>query len=127
MLTPTEIDVYRQRLLALLRRLDRDRSQLKAEALQGTGGETSGGLSDVPVHPADLGSDAYEEELTLGLLENEEQLIEEINVALARIDQGSYGRCEACRRPIPRARLNVLPSTRLCVACAGKRQEPEPR
>jgi RNA polymerase-binding transcription factor DksA len=122
MFTMTNIDASRQRLLALIRRLDRDRSQLKDEALQATGGEASGGLSDVPLHLADLGSDAFEEELTLGLIESEEQLIGEINAALARMDRGVYGRCEACQRPIPRDRLKALPYARYCVACAGKHQ-----
>jgi RNA polymerase-binding protein DksA len=111
-----------RRLQALMRRVELDRSQLRDEALQGTGGEASGGLSDLPLHPADLGSDAYEEELTLGLLENEEQLIEEIGAALSRIEQGEYGRCEDCRRPIPERRLRALPYARHCVACARKAQ-----
>jgi RNA polymerase-binding transcription factor DksA len=97
MIAKTEIDAYRQRLLALIRRLDRDRSQLQDEALHPTGGEASGSLSDVPLHLADLGSHSFEEELTLGMLENEEQLVEAINAALARMDEGIYGRCEACR------------------------------
>jgi RNA polymerase-binding transcription factor DksA len=121
-MTRTEIDAYRQRLLALMRRLDRDRSQLKDEALQATGGEASGGLSDVPLHLADLGSHAFEEELTLGLVEREEQIIEEINAALARLDEGGYGRCDACQRQIPRDRLQALPYARYCAACAGKHQ-----
>jgi RNA polymerase-binding protein DksA len=121
-MTPeVEANAYR-RLLALMSRVERDRSQLRDEALQGTGGEASGGLSDVPLHPADLGSDAYEEELTLGLLENEEQLIGEIDAALARIEQGEYGRCEDCRRQIPERRLRALPYTRHCVACARRGQ-----
>src|SRR5262245_45120300 len=97
MKTQAERKAYRKCLRALLGRLDRDRAQLKGEALQTTGGEASGGLSDVPLHLADLGSHEFEEDVTLSLLENEERLIEEVNGALARIDQGTFGRCEACR------------------------------
>jgi len=86
MLTQAELHAYRQRLLDVLRRLDRDESQLKDEALRATGGEASGGLSDVPLHLADLGSHGFEQELTLGLLENEEQLVQEITAALGRMD-----------------------------------------
>ncbi len=118
MMTPAELNTYRQRLLAMLSRLDRDRSQLKDEALQATGGEASGSLSDVPLHLADLGSHNFEEELTLDLLENEEHLIEEINAALARLDQRIYGRCEACLRKISKGRLKALPYARSCVVCA---------
>jgi RNA polymerase-binding transcription factor DksA len=117
-MTQAAMAFYRQRLLALLARLTRDESQLREEALQPTGGEASGGLSDIPVHPADLGSLDSEEDVAFTLLENEEELIEEINLALARIEQGTFGRCEGCRKDIPQKRLRVLPYTRFCVGCA---------
>jgi RNA polymerase-binding protein DksA len=126
MLTQAELDAFRARLMALITRLDQDRSQLKEEALQTMGGEASGGLSDVPLHLADLGSHDFEEGMTLSLLENEEQIIEEINAALARIDQGAYGHCEVCRREIPMERLHALPYARYCVPCA-ERQQGTPR
>ena len=126
MMSEAEARAYRQRLLGLLRRLDRDRSQLKEEALQTMGGEASGGLSDVPLHLADLGSHDFEEGMTLSLLENEEQLIEEINAALDRLDQGIYGRCVACQQEIPKERLQALPYARYCVPCA-ERQQGTPR
>jgi RNA polymerase-binding transcription factor DksA len=122
MISEVEAHAYRNRLLALIGRLDRDRLQLKDEALRPTGGEASGSLSDVPLHPGDLGSHSFEEELTLGLLENEEQLIEEINVALDRLDHGGYGRCESCGQAITKARLQALPYARHCVACARNPQ-----
>jgi len=123
MIKKPEINVYRERLLAMLRRLGRDEAQLRDEALQAMGGEASGSLSDVPLHLADLGSHAFEQELTLDLLENEEQLVVEINTALERINQGVFGRCEACRQEIPRGRLQTLPYARYCIACARKLQE----
>jgi RNA polymerase-binding transcription factor DksA len=120
MISKAEARAYRDRLLALMARLDLDRSQLKDEALRGTGGEASGGLSDVPLHLADLGSQCFEEELTLGLLANEEQLIEEINAALDRLNQGVYGRCASCGQEVPKERLQALPYARHCLACAQK-------
>ena len=51
-------------------------------------------LSDVPLHPADLGTDNSQEELNLALLENEQKLLVDINNAPARIKAGTYGRCE---------------------------------
>jgi RNA polymerase-binding protein DksA len=122
MISEVEARAYRDRLLALIGRLDRDRSQLKEEALRPTGGEASGSLSDVPLHLGDLGSHSFEQELTLGLLENEEQLIEEINAALDRLDQGGYGRCESCGQEITKARLQALPYARHCVTCAWNPQ-----
>jgi RNA polymerase-binding transcription factor DksA len=123
-MVPAKLACYRRRLTALLSRLDRDRSQLKAEALQATGGEASGGLSDVPLHLADLGSRSFEEDVTLTLLENEEQLIEEVNLALARIDQQTFGRCEGCLNDIRKERLRAVPYARYCAPCGRKFQRP---
>jgi RNA polymerase-binding protein DksA len=121
-MTEAEIQEYRRRLLALKKRLGGDLSELEVEALRGAGGEASGGLSDVPDHPADLGTDNFEEELTLELLENEQQLLVEIHDALARIEQGTFGRCENCGKPISKERLDALPYARYCVQCARKLQ-----
>jgi len=117
-MTSRNFGTYRRRLCALHERISQDQLQLAEEGLSGAGGEASGGLSDVPLHPGDLGTDSYQEEMTLGLLEAEEQLIEEVNAALERVDHGSFGRCQSCRGEIPRKRLKVLPYTRHCVACA---------
>ncbi len=117
-----EIDHDRRLLLKLKKRLGADLSELEEEALRPVGGEAAGGMSDVPVHPADLGSDQFEEELDLTLLENEEQLLAEVNEALARIEQGTFGRCENCHRAISRERLEVPPYARYCIRCARKFQ-----
>ncbi len=71
---------------------------------------------------ADQGSDIYEYEFNLSLLQNQEQTLAEIRDALERIDTGDFGRCEECQVPIPRPRLQALPYTRHCVSCARKLQ-----
>jgi RNA polymerase-binding transcription factor DksA len=121
-MTKEEIQSYRQQLLALKKRLGGDLSDLEEEALRPTGGEVSGNLSNVPVHPADLSANDYEEEVSLGLLENEEQLLAEVNDALVRIEVGTFGLCENCYQEIPRQRLDVLPYARHCLRCARQLQ-----
>lgn len=117
-MTRKEMAGFRQRLTAMLHRVDYERNLLKQEALQPTGGEASGGLSNVPTHPSDLGSRSFEEEVTLGLLQNEEQIIDDINQALQRIETGTFGKCETCGKPIPMQRLQAVPYARRCVPCA---------
>ena len=119
-MTATEIDTYRRRLAALADRLSGDVSHLEEEALVPTGGEASGGLSDVPLHLGDLGSHQFEEEVTLDLVGKEEHILAEVNAALERIGTGTFGRCEHCQRPISRERLAAIPYARSCVACAEK-------
>ena len=67
-----------------------------------------------------MGTDNFDEELDLALLENEQQLLVDIDDALARIKAGTYGRCENCHREIPRERLEALPYARYCMECAEK-------
>jgi RNA polymerase-binding transcription factor DksA len=119
-MTATEVDTYRRPLMSVADRLSRDVSELEEEALLPTGGEASGGLSDVPLHLGDLGSHQFEEEVTLNLVGKEEQILAEVNAALERIGPGTFGRCEHCRRPISRERLSAVPYARHCVACAAK-------
>jgi RNA polymerase-binding transcription factor DksA len=73
------------------------------------------GLSDVPTHLADLGTDNYEEGIALGLLRNQDEILTEINDALARIERGTFGQCEECRQEISRERLEALPYARYCI------------
>ena len=77
-MTKAELDTFRERLLALRSRLNGDVSHLADEALKARGGEASGSLSNAPLHPADLGTDNYEQEFTLGLLQNQENALAEV-------------------------------------------------
>ena len=104
-------------------RFSGDVSHLTGEALRTAGGEASGGLSNVPLHPADLGTDNFEQEFTFNLLHNQEQALGEIADALERIQQRCFGLCEECHQPIPAARLQALPYARYCVSCARKVQQ----
>lgn len=114
-----EAKVYKERLLALRARLRGDVTQmadaaLKKNRMDGGGGDSSA----MPIHMADLGSDNYEQEFTLSLMENDEGTLDAIEMALERIEEGTYGECEECGVKVPKARLNVLPYARTCVKCA---------
>jgi len=76
-------------------------------------------LSSLPIHMADLGTDNYEQFLSLELLDSERKVIAEIDHALSRIEEGTYGICEVGGDPIPKQRLEAIPWARFCVGCAG--------
>ena len=120
MMTRAEMNARRRSLQALAERYRGGVSELREESLHGLGGESGGGISDVPTHMADLGNASYEEELTLTLLEAQEGLLEECDAALDRLTAGTYGLCEECRRPIASGRLQACPYARHCVSCARK-------
>jgi RNA polymerase-binding transcription factor DksA len=122
-MTTADKETYRKHLLALQSRLNGDVSHLTDEALRSSQKDASGNLSSMPIHMADLGTDNFEQEFTLSLLENEEQVLEEIAAALQRLQQGAFGRCEECTGDIPKVRLGALPYTRYCVECARKLEQ----
>jgi RNA polymerase-binding protein DksA len=66
-------------------------------------------------HIADSASETYMRELDEGLEENAEHLLQEIEAALARIDDGSYGACTTCGKPIGAERLDAVPYATLCI------------
>jgi RNA polymerase-binding transcription factor DksA len=72
-------------------------------------------LSSADQHPADEGSETASREVDLSLREHIEAELAEIDAALARIEAGTYGICEACGQPIEAARLEVIPYARLCI------------
>jgi DnaK suppressor protein len=127
-MTKAELETYRQRLVDMGTRLEADVSSLADEALRPSGGEQSGSLSSVPVHPADLGTDNYEQEVAADLLGNERDTLAAVRTALDRIEQGTYGQCGVCGRPISRERLDTVPYTTLCIdhaRAAGSRADPD--
>jgi len=90
------------------------------EALRKTRQSSTGDLSNMPIHMADLGSDNFEQEFTLGLIESERQILREIDEALARIENGTYGICLATGRPISKARLKAKPWAKYCIEYAKR-------
>jgi RNA polymerase-binding transcription factor DksA len=114
-----EAKEYKAQLLALRARLRGDVTQLADAALKKNRAEANGDLSSMPIHMADLGSDNFEQEFTLSLMENDEMTLDAIEGALERIDAGSYGDCEECGSKIPKTRLQAIPYTALCVKCAS--------
>ena len=122
-MTKAELNTYRETLLSLGTRLSGNVSHLAEEALRARGGEASGSLSNAPLHMADLGTDNFEQEFTLGLLQNEANVLSEIASALDRLNKGTFGRCEECGHLIPKPRLSALLYTRYCVECARKLEQ----
>jgi RNA polymerase-binding transcription factor DksA len=72
-------------------------------------------LSGVDQHPADIGTETFEREKDLSILENVEAELADIEHALGRLNDGTYGICEACGRPIDDERLEAMPATRFCL------------
>lgn len=113
---------FREQLEELARRLRGDIGSLEDQARMGLGGGAGGDLSNTPMHLGDLGTEQYLQELNSTLLENETYLRREVQAALERCDRGEFGTCERCGAEIIEDRLEVLPYTRYCTACAAEVQ-----
>lgn len=120
--TKDELKQFRNALLELRERLTRQVGAMEGSALKENDSEVS------VDHMADHGTDTFDQDFTLGLIENEENTIREIDAAIERISDGSFGVCEPCvEEPaklckscphIPKARIEAIPYTRYCVEYA---------
>ena len=82
--------------------------------------------TSMPTSMAELGSGNFDQELTLSLLGSEKDALDQIDAAIERIDDGSYGQCESCGGKIPKARLEAIPYAAQCVRCASQQEGQEP-
>jgi DnaK suppressor protein len=112
---------YKEKLHAIRARLRGDVTAMAEVALRKSGMEGSDSNA-MPIHMAELGSDNFEQEFTLGLMEAEEDTLTLIEAALERVDRGSFGRCIECEGQISKARLNAIPYTPVCIKCAEQRE-----
>jgi RNA polymerase-binding transcription factor DksA len=122
-LKPDELEFFKRLLLEKRRQLVGDVGHMEAGALNKNRTDAAGDLSMMPIHMADIGTDNYEQEFTIGLIENEQGILKEIDAALKRIKNESYGICEATRKSIPKARLKTIPWARYCVAYKRYQEE----
>jgi len=121
-MTNTDLALHRERLLALRARLLGDMTQMEDNALNKDHSRTT----SMPTNMAELGSDNSDQELTLSLLGSDKNALDQIETAIGRIEDGSYGRCEECGGKIPRPRLEAIPYAALCVQCASHREGDQP-
>lgn len=108
---------YEKLLLAERERLAKSLGKLESSVLKRSQRDASGDLSAYSIHMADLGTDAIERENDLLVASAEGRLLVEINEAITRVNDGTYGACESCSKEIDHRRLDVVPQARLCLKC----------
>lgn len=116
-LSKEESAKYRKLLLDLRDHLIDGVNFLASDNLKRSYRDASGELSGYSLHMADAGTDNFDREFALSLVSNEQEALYEIEEALRRLDQGTYGLCGMCEKPIRRERLEAVPFARLCVHC----------
>ena len=107
-----------EKLLTLRASLLGDMTHMEDDSLQDHAQTVS-----IPTDKEELGSDNADQELTLTLLGSDEDILDQTEAAIQRIEDGSYGRCRACGQPIPQSRLDAIPYAAECVPCASQQKE----
>lgn len=98
-------------------------SRISEDTLKKSQKDASGDISGYSFHMADVATDNYDREFSLGLASNDRKFLYELEDALKRIEEGTFGICEECKSPVTKARLMALPYARLCLDCQQKREK----
>ena len=122
-LSKKDVQAFRELLLAKRKMLAGDVSNMRSEALDRSIKDAAGNLSSVPIHFADIGTDNFEQEFTLELIESEQELLIEIDAALQRIEEGKFGICLATGKPISKARLRAMPWAKHSIEYARQQEK----
>ncbi|HHT9159551.1 MAG: hypothetical protein A2099_07260 [Planctomycetes bacterium GWF2_39_10] len=112
-----EVTQFKKLLLMLREKLVGKVDSMQGEALKRSRQDASGDLSNVPIHMADVGTDNYERELMIELIQNGEESVRSIDTALEKIEDGTFGVCELCAKKITKERLKAVPYAKLCIDC----------
>jgi len=125
-LNKAQLKQFRQLLITERAKLASEIKSL-AENASKSPREASGDLSAYTLHMADMAADTYERELSMNIVSSEQELLYQIDDALKRIDDGSYGVCIQCNKPITMSRLKAVPYASMCVACQRTKEQKDKR
>ncbi len=126
-LSSKELEEFRQKLEQQLEVLQKNIINLRENVFQRSRMDDSGDITNIPTHIADISNDVVYHDITLGLMRNEVQVLQEIQDALVRIKEKTFGICEQCQKPIMKKRLEYVPYTRLCINCKSEQERRQRR
>ena len=89
--------------------------------------DASGDLSGYTVHMADMAADTYDREMNVNIAASEQEILYQIDDALKRIDEGTFGICQQCSKPITMSRLKAVPYASLCIECQRAKEQKSKR
>ena len=98
-------------------------NHISEDTLKKSQKDAAGDISGYTYHMADIATDTYDREFSIGLASNERKLIYEIDDAVKKIEDGTYGICEECKNLITKTRLKAIPYARLCLKCQEKTEK----
>ncbi len=126
-MTRKGLNQFKKSLLKLKEKIMGDLKQITKDTLDKSQKDAAGDLSGYTYHMADVASDTFEREFSLGLASNEQKLLYQIDEALKRIESREYGICVICEGRITKERLKAVPYTQYCISCQTKQEKKEKR
>ncbi len=117
------LKLFRELLLKKKSDLQKGIQHIADDALKTSQRDAAGDLSAYSLHMADVATDNYDREFSLGLADKEQVIVHRIDTALDKIEEGTYGECETCNKKISVVRLKVVPYAELCVPCQEKQEK----
>ena len=114
---------YKALLLKEREKIGGGLNHITQEALKTSQRDASGDLSGYSFHMADMATDNYEREFSLGRASDDQDILYAIDEALKRVEDGTYGNCPQCGKQIPKKRLDAIPQTELCIVCQSKNEK----
>ncbi len=118
-----ELNDFKKLLLARKEEITEGIKHISDDTLKKSPKDASGDISGYTYHMADVATDTYDREFSLGLASSEREVLYELEDALKKIDDGNFGICEECKSPIARTRLKAVPYARLCIKCKEKKEK----
>ena len=110
----------------ILKRKDEKLEEIKhisADTLKKSQKDASGDISGYAFHMADVGTDTYDREFSLGLVSSSREALYELDDALKKIEDGIFGVCEECKSLISKTRLKAVPYARFCLKCQERKEK----
>lgn len=121
--TKSDLKDFKKIVLKKKEEVLNDLKHISDDTLRKSQKEASGDISGYTYHMADVATDNYDREFSLGLASGERKSIYELDDALKRIEEGTFGICDDCKSSITKIRLRAVPSARLCIKCQQKREK----
>ncbi len=118
-----DIELFKKLLIKRKEEVNEEINHISSDTLKQSQKEASGDISGYTYHMADVATDNYDREFSLGLASNGRDILCEIDLALDKIKDGSFGLCEQCSKAITKVRLKAVPYAKLCIKCQESKEK----
>lgn len=122
-MTKKELKIFKDLILKRKEEILEGIKHISDDTLKKSQKDASGDISGYTYHMADVATDTYDREFSLSIASSERKVLYDIEDALKKIEDGTYGFCEVCKKTISKVRLKAVPYTKLCLECQETREK----